>query len=67
MFGFSAERPLFSWLLSHLGPPPPPPRRHFSKTWDGDPQYWVASRLPRLGLSAPGRDAQARNGISGTR
>ena len=20
MFGFSAERPVFSWLLSHLGP-----------------------------------------------
>jgi hypothetical protein len=67
MFGFSAERPMFSWLLSHLGPPPPPPRRHFSKTWDSDPQHWVAARLPRLGLGAQSRDAQARNGASGTR
>ena len=67
MFGFSAERPMFSWLLSHLGPPPPPPRRHFSKTWDSDPQHWTASRLPRLGLSTQSRDAQVRNGTSGIR
>lgn len=67
MSGFSVERPMFSWLLSHLGPPPPPPRRHFSKTWDSDPRHWVAARLQRLGLSAQSRGAQVRNGTSGTR
>ena len=67
MFGFSAERPMFSWLLSHLGPPPPPPRRHFSKSWDCDPQHWAASRLSPLGLSSQSRDGQVRNDPSGRR
>jgi hypothetical protein len=78
MFGLSAERPMFSWLLSHLGPPPPPPRRHFSKSWDPDPQHWIGSRLPQLGLSAASpdgaaspdsaesRDTQVRHDPSGT-
>jgi len=69
MFGLSAERPMFSWLLSHLGPPPPPPRRHFSKSWDPDPQHWIGSRLPRLDLagvpdSAESRDTQVRHASS---
>jgi hypothetical protein len=81
MFGFSAERPVFSWLLSRLGPPPPPPRRHFSKSWDGDAQHRVASRLGRPGRGAgtyasgageafaadvDGLDATGSNGPSGT-
>jgi len=44
MFGFSAERPLLSWLLRRLGPPPPPPRRHFSKSLDCDAQRPAVSR-----------------------
>jgi hypothetical protein len=68
MFGLSAERPMLSWLLSHLGPPPPPPRRHFSKSRDRDP----GSRLPWLSLGTGSRDraesraTQARHGPSGT-
>jgi len=62
MFGFFAERPMFSWLLSHLGPPPPPPRRHFSKTWDSGPQHWS---LPasRGSASAP-RAAMHRSAMA---
>ncbi len=67
MFGFSAERPMFSWLLRHLGPPPPPPRRHFSKSWDPDPQHWAAARLPGLALGAESRARQSRNDPSGAR
>jgi hypothetical protein len=50
MFGFSAERPMFAWLLSRLGPPPPPPGRHFSKSWDYDARHGVTARLGHLGL-----------------
>ena len=66
MFGFSAERPMFSWLLDRLGPPPPPPRRHFSKSWDPDPQYWAAARLPGLAPGAGNRATQPRNEPSET-
>jgi hypothetical protein len=57
MFGLSAERPVFSRLLSHLGPPPPAPRRHFSRSWDRGTKHWAGSRLSWLGLSAEGRDS----------
>ena len=67
MFGLSAERPMFSWLLNRLGPPPPPPRRHFSKSWDSDPQQWVASRLRRAGHRAESHVANVRNSPSGLR
>lgn len=56
MFGLSAERPMFSWLLSRLGPPPPPPRRYFSKSWDRDAQYRAIARPGKLGkLGKSGR------------
>jgi hypothetical protein len=67
MFGFSADRPMFSWLLHRLGPPPPSPRRHFSKSWDPDPQHWAAARLPGLALGAGSRGTPPRNGPSDTR
>jgi hypothetical protein len=50
MFGSSADRSMFAWLLSRLGPPPPPPRRHFSKSWDYDAQHGATARLGWLGL-----------------
>jgi hypothetical protein len=59
MFGFSAERPIFARLLSHLGPPPPPPRRHFSKSWDYDAQHGAVARLGRLGLGAGNHASRA--------
>lgn len=58
MFGFSADRPMFSRLLSRIGPPPPPPRRHFSKSWDHDIQYWADVRLGRVGSEAGREDNQ---------
>ena len=66
MFGFSAERPMVSWLLDRLGPPAPPPRRHFSKSWDSGPQHWAA-RLPGLALGAGGRGPQPRDDPAETR
>jgi hypothetical protein len=66
MFGFSAERPMFSWLLSHLGPPPPPPRRYFSRSWDYDPEHWAAARLPWPGPGAERRDTEDRHDPSGS-
>ena len=52
MFGFSAERPVLSWLLRRLGPPPPPPRRHFSKSWDYVAQHQAVPH-PRRGDLGP--------------
>jgi hypothetical protein len=66
MFGFSAERPMFAWLLSRLGPPPPPPRRYFSKSWDHDAQHPATAWLG-LGAEncASGADRVLPAGLGG--
>lgn len=58
MFGFSAERPMYSWLLNHLGPPPPAPRRHFSKSWEADPRAWATARRSWLSSQAESHDTE---------